>query len=121
MSNDIINGNIQEKYEVAINQLLKKIPEYQDLELKEIQFKVILKFIKRSAIGQEDEAKTIQDTLSSIAECIAFQDKWCEKEIGKDGNFDYCEVQIEAFYYEEYKGRAISFKIPELSFEYVQE
>lgn len=39
MSNDIINGKIQEKYEVAINQLLKKIPEYQDLELKEISLK----------------------------------------------------------------------------------
>lgn len=120
MSNDILCEKIQEKYEMAINQLLKKIPEYQDLELKEIQFKTTLKFIKRPVIGQEDEAKTIQDTLSSIAECMAFQDKWCEKEIGKHGNFDYCEVQIEAFYYEEYKGRAISFKIPELSFEYVQ-
>ena len=120
MSNDIINGKIQEKYEMAINQLLKKIPKYQDLELDEIQFKVTLKFIKRPVIGQEDEAKTIQDTLSSIAECMAFQDKWCEKEIRKDGDFDYCEVQIEAFYYEEYKGKAISFKIPELSFEYVQ-
>jgi hypothetical protein len=120
MNNDILSGKIQEKYEMAINQLLKKIPEYQDLELKEIQFKATLKFIKRPVIGQKEETNVIQDTLSSIAECMAFQDKWCEKEIGKDGNFDYCEVQIEAFYYEEYKGKAISFKIPELSFEYVQ-
>jgi hypothetical protein len=79
-----------------------------------------LKFIKRPVIGQEENPKTIQDILGSIAECMAFQDKWCEKEIGKDGDFDYCEVQIEAFYYEEYKGKAISFKIPELSCKYVQ-
>lgn len=120
MSNDILCEKIQEKYEMAINQLLKKIPEYQDLELDEIQFKVTLKFIKRPVIGQEEETETIQETLGSIAECIIFQDKWCEKKMGKDGNFDYCEIQIEAFYYEEYKGKAISFKISELSFEYVQ-
>ena len=40
--------------------------------------------------------------------------------MGKDGEFDYCEIKIEAFYYEEYKSKIISFKIPELSFEYSQ-
>lgn len=79
-----------------------------------------MKFIKRPIIGQEEKTKTIQDTLGSIAECMAFQDKRCEKEIEKDGNFDYCEVQIEAFYFEEYKNKAISFKIPELSFEHIK-
>lgn len=121
------SANIEQKtkeatlwgYEQAINQLLKKIPEYQDLELKEIRFKITLCFIKRAEIGQKETIKVIQDTLDSLAECMKFQEKCFQKEVrGKDGEFDYCKVQIESFYYEEYKNKIITFKIPELSFEY---
>jgi len=123
MNNELVNEDIkkiQKKYEESINQLLKKIPEYQDLELNEIQFKITLTFVKRPVIGMKEEIKVVQDTLKSLADCIAFQGKWCQKEIGAEGEYDYCKIKIEAFYYEECKGGIISFKIPELSFEYNQ-
>ena len=119
-NNILLDEKTHRKYEEAINQLLKKIPEYQDLELKEIQFKITLKFVKRPVVGQKEDTKVIQDTLNSLDKCMIFQEKWCQKEMGKDGEFDYCEIKIEAFYYEEYKSKIISFKIPELSFEYSQ-
>lgn len=123
MNNKLVNGDIkkiQKKYEESINQLFKKIPEYQDLELNEIQFKTTLTFVKRPVIGMKKEIKIVQDILKSLTDCIAFQEKWCQKGIGAEGEYDYCKIKIEAFYYEEYKGGIINFKIPELSFEYNQ-
>jgi len=119
MNNNLLNETVY--WEQAVNKLLKKILEYQDLELKEIQFKITLRFIKITEIGKPEINKVIQNTLNSLTECIKFKEKWFQKEIQRgDKEFDYCEIKIEAFYCEECNNKVITFKIPELSLEYVQ-
>lgn len=109
-------------YEEAINRLMKKVPEYQDLELNEIKFNIKLEFMTRAGSKREVEPLTIQDTFDSLPECMKFQEKWVQEKIREGSErYAYCKVQIVAYYYEKYKDKIITFTIPELSFEYDQD
>lgn len=107
-------------YEEAINRLMKKVPEYQDLNLQEIKYHIRLDFKKRDS--ERKQAPCIMEaTLDSLLDCKKYETQWLDEKVRSQNRmYDYCKVKIEAFYHENYKGNIISFIIPELSFEYDQ-
>lgn len=104
-------------YEQAINRLMKKVSEYQDLTLQEIKFRIRMEFRKRDSNGQKP--LVLENVVNSLLDCFRLESEWTEQKLrGKERMYDYCNVKIDAFYLENYKGKIITFSIPELSFEY---